>query len=147
MVERDGRVSQSRQRLTLSARAGTMFSMEFEQARESLSAAEMCLAAGYINSAASRAYYAMFQAAQVALETAGFQRASWSHPGIQATFATELIQRRKIYPTAFRDALASGIVVRQAADYGRGGVSQRIAQRIVRRAGAFVAAVEEVIQS
>ena len=118
----------------------------FEQARESLSAAEMCLAAGYINSAASRAYYAMFQAAQVALETAGFQRASWSHPGIQATFATELIQRRKIYPTAFRNALDSGIVVRQAADYGRGGVSQKIAQRIVRRAEAFVAAVEEVVQ-
>jgi hypothetical protein len=32
---------------------------------------------------------------------------------------TELIHRRKIYPATFRDYLASGLVVRQAADYGR----------------------------
>ena len=85
----------------------------------------------------------MFQAAQVALEMIGYTRMVGSHPGLQATCTTELIHRRKIYPATFRDYLASGFVVRQAADYGRAGVSQKIAQRMVRRAALFVAAVEE----
>lgn len=87
----------------------------------------------------------MFQAAQVALEQAGFSRSSWSHSGLQAAFTTELIHRRKRYPAVLRDYLSSGLEVRQVADYGRSGVSQKIAQRLVRRARTFVAAVEEVI--
>jgi len=116
--------------------------MELQRAQESLQAAELCLQAGRVNSAVSRAYYAMFQAAQVALEMVGFTRSVWSHPGLQATFTTELLHRRKIYPATFRDYLASGLVVRQV-DYGRAGVSQKIAQHMVRRAAPFVAAVEE----
>jgi uncharacterized protein (UPF0332 family) len=98
-----------------------------------------------VNSAVSRAYYAMFQAAQVALEQAGFRRSSWSHSGLQAACTTELIHRRKRYPAVLRDYLSSGLEVRQVADYGRSGVSQKIAQRLVRRARTFVAAVEEAI--
>ncbi|MBI4490828.1 MAG: HEPN domain-containing protein [Deltaproteobacteria bacterium] len=56
--------------------------MELGRAMESLKAAEVCLKENLVNSAASRAYYAMFQAAQVALETAGFTRTQWSHPGL-----------------------------------------------------------------
>ena len=120
--------------------------MDLARAQESLRAAELCLQAGLVNSAASRAYYAMFQAAQVALETAGYTRPTWSHSGLQALLTTELIQRHKRYPAALRDSLASALAVRQAADYRRAGVSQRIAQRIVRRAVQFVQAVEEVVQ-
>jgi len=43
--------------------------MDIARAQESLQAAELCLQTGLVNSAVSRAYYAMFQAAQVALET------------------------------------------------------------------------------
>jgi uncharacterized protein (UPF0332 family) len=121
-----------------------MAAMDLDRAQESLRAAELCLREGYVNSAASRAYYAMFQAAQVALAHAGFASTTWSHSGLQAAFATELIQRRKIYPVVFRNALASGLEVRQAADYGHAGVSQKMAQRLLRRTAAFVAAVEEV---
>ena len=85
----------------------------------------------------------MFQAAQVALEAAGVNRAQWSHPALQATFTTELIHRRKTYPAAFRDHLSVGLGVRQAADYGRAGISGRVAQRMVRRAGVFVSTVQE----
>ena len=53
--------------------------MEMAKATESLRAAELCYAQGFYNSSANRAYYAMFQAAQVALETAGFMRPEWSH--------------------------------------------------------------------
>lgn len=50
-----------------------------------LKAAELYVREGFVNSAASRVYFAMLQAAQVALEVAGaFQRSEWSHYGLQA---------------------------------------------------------------
>jgi uncharacterized protein (UPF0332 family) len=81
-------------------------------AQESLKAAELCLREGFVNSAASRGYYAMFQAAQAALETTGVGRGEWSHPGLQAAFATELVRRRKVYPAIFRDYLSSALFIR-----------------------------------
>jgi len=119
--------------------------MDLDRAQESLRAAELCLQVGYANSAASRAYYAMFQAAQVALEHVGSRRAMWSHAGLQAAFATECIHRRKIYPAALREHLSIGLRIRQAADYGHSGVSQNIAHRLLLRASVFVSAVEEVV--
>ena len=103
----------------------------------------LCLREGFVNSAASRAYYVIFQAAQVALEISGVTRTEWSHPGLQAAFTTELIHRRKVYPALFRDYLSSGLALRQAADYGRSGVSRKVAQRLGRRAATFLSAVEE----
>jgi hypothetical protein len=85
----------------------------------------------------------MFQAVHVALEVAGVARAQWSHPALQAAFTTELINRRKTYPAALRDHLLIGLGVRQAADYGRAGVSRNVAYRMVRRAAAFVSTVQE----
>jgi len=67
--------------------------MEMAKATESLRAVELCYAQGFYNSSANRAYYAMFQAAQVALETAGFVRPEWSHAGLHVTFANELTRR------------------------------------------------------
>ena len=81
------------------------------------------LAGRHVNSAASRAYYAMFQAAQIALEYIGSGRAMWSHAGLQAAFATECIHRRKVYPAALREHLSIGLRIRQVADYGHTGVS------------------------
>jgi uncharacterized protein (UPF0332 family) len=48
--------------------------MNLERAQESLKAAQLCLREGLMNSAASRAYYALFQAAQVAMAIAGSPR-------------------------------------------------------------------------
>jgi len=121
--------------------------MDIARAQESLHAAELCLQTGLVNSAVSRAYYAMFQAAQVALEMEGIRRPTWSHPSVQAIFTTELIHRRKRYAAMFRDYLSAALVVRQAADYGRAGVSHKIAQRQVRRAALFVTAVQEVLNA
>lgn len=117
--------------------------MLIERAQESLRAAQLCLEAELVNSAASRAYYAMFQAAQVALEVAGIARAQWSHPTLQAAFTASLIRRRKIYPAALRNHLSGCLAVRQAADYGTAGVSRTVAHRTVRRAAAFVSTVRE----
>jgi uncharacterized protein (UPF0332 family) len=119
--------------------------MELSRAVESLRAAELCLREDLVNSAASRAYYAMFQAAQVALEAAGLVRSEWSHKGLHTSFNQELIQRRKLYPRVLRDYLTAALTVRQAADYGEPGISAKVAQRQVQRAVAFVQRVEEVI--
>ncbi len=45
--------------------------MEISKAQESLDAAKLCYGHKLYNSTVSRAYYAMFQAAVVALESAG----------------------------------------------------------------------------
>jgi uncharacterized protein (UPF0332 family) len=117
--------------------------MTLDRAQESLQAAEVCARWGFINSAASRAYYAMFQAAQVALESAGFTGEEWSHAGLQATFTAQLIHRRKTYPAVFRDYLSAGLQTRQEADYGGSGVSQKVTDRLVRRASTLVSSVEK----
>jgi uncharacterized protein (UPF0332 family) len=121
--------------------------MELKRALESLKAAELCLREGLVNSAASRAYYAMFQAAQCALETQGIMRSEWSHKSLHSIFNQQLIHQRMVYPRVFRDYLTSALAVRQAADYGEGGISGKIAHRHVRRAAGFVQATEEVIAS
>ena len=115
------------------------------RAIESLKAAELCLGESFVNSAASRAYYAMFQAAQAALEAAGLVRSEWTHRGLHSTFNRDLIHQRKLYPRVFRDYLTSALTVRQAADYGEAGVSAKIAHRQVRRANEFVNVTQEVM--
>ena len=130
-------------RLSLSAHPVTMLPMELDRAIESLKAAELCLQENLVNSAVSRAYYAMFQAAQVTLEAADLIRSEWSHKALHASFNQELIRRRKLYPRELRDYLTSALTVRQAADDGEAGISMRIAQRQVRRAAIFVQTVEE----
>ena len=117
--------------------------MDVARAQESLPAAELCLQQGLVNSAVSRAYYALFQAAHVAMDVAGFAQGEWSHAGLQAAFARELIRRRKIYPAVFREYLSAGLITRQTADYGQSGVSRKVAQRLVRRAASFLAAVKK----
>ena len=118
--------------------------MFIERANESLRASQLCLEEQLVNSAASRAYYAMFQAAQVALELSGVGRRQWSHATIQAAFSSELIHRRRIYPTALRRDLSDGLGVRRLADYTELGVSRAAAHRLVRRATVFVSMVQEV---
>lgn len=96
-----------------------------------------------MNSAASRAYYVVFQGAQAALASVRVTRQAWSHPALQAAFTTGLIHHRKRLAAKLRDYFSSGLALRQAADYGRDGVSLKVAQRMVRRAHEFLTAIEE----
>lgn len=61
---------------------------------------------------------------------------------MQATFARELITRRKVYPAELRDVLARAFKLRQTADYARDVVSEAQASRMLRRARGFVEAVQ-----
>ena|SRR6266446_6897838 len=118
--------------------------MRLEKALESLRAAESCLALGLSNSCASRCYYAMFQAAVVALQAGGLQRDAWSHTALQATFTNEMIHRCKIYPRQLAEYLNRGLFWRNIADYGDGEISLRRAKQLVAWAIVFVTKVQEV---
>ncbi len=117
--------------------------MQIEKAHEALRAAELCFAEKLYNSTANRAYYAMFQAAVVALETVGFRPKSkeWSHESVQATFATELIRRRKLYSAGLVADLLDILSIRNQADYKERNVSKEDARDALNAARYFVEAV------
>ena len=119
--------------------------MEISKAEESLKTAELCYSRGFYNSSASRAYYAMFQAAQVALETGGFTRPEWSHAGLHATFANEFTRRRKQYAAALARDLTVVQELRHTADYRNHNLSERQAARALHKAREFVNAIKEKI--
>ena len=112
-----------------------------ERAQEGLEAAQLCLEKDLFHSATSRAYYAMFWAAQVALVSIGVRRPKWSHSDLQSTFATELVKRRKRYPNHFGSHFNELFPLRLDADYRRKGVSKRQATRAVGWAHEFVTTI------
>jgi uncharacterized protein (UPF0332 family) len=116
--------------------------MEIAKAEESLQAAALREAQGLYTSSASRAYYATFQATQVALEAAGFARPEWSHVGLQAAFANKLTRRRKLYPSSFASDLASLTDLRHSADYRNINLGKRHATRALNKARAFVKVIK-----
>lgn len=116
--------------------------MEIAKAEESLKAANLCYSQGLYNSSASRAYYAMFQAAQVALEAEGFTRPEWSHAGLHATFANELTRLRKQYSAAFARDLIIVQELRHTADYRDYDLGERQAARALNKAREFVNTVK-----
>jgi uncharacterized protein (UPF0332 family) len=115
--------------------------MEITKANESLKAAEHCYTEGLYNSSVSRAYYSMYQAAQVALEAAGLQRAEWTHGGLHATFANELTRRRKFYSSFLARDLNVVQELRHTADYRDSDVSKRQATRALAKAREFVSLI------
>jgi uncharacterized protein (UPF0332 family) len=102
-------------------------------------------AEGLYNSAVSRAYYAMFQAAQAALEAAGFSRPEWSHASLHATFANEITRRRKQSSPVFARDLTIVLELRHTADYRDSDLSKKQAARALSKARALVNAVKRRI--
>jgi uncharacterized protein (UPF0332 family) len=119
--------------------------VEIAKAEESLNAADLCYAQGFYNSSTNRAYYAMFQAAQVALETAGFMRPEWSHAGLHATFANELTRRRKQFAPVLAHDLPIVQELRHTADYRNHHLSARQATRALSKAREFVQAIKRSV--
>lgn len=118
--------------------------MSLEKADESLKAAQRCPEEGWYNSGASRAYYAMFQAIRAALTHAGVDRPWWSHGGLHATFSTELVRRRKLYPVSSVRDLADAMELRHTADYSDIHVPQRRTTKAVRAAAELLNRIKQV---
>ncbi len=114
------------------------------KAEESLAGAASEMANRRYNNCANRSYYACFHAAVSALIRGGIAPGSdgqWSHSAVQAQFAGVLVNRRKRFSSDLSDTLSRTMTLRQAADYRREHVSEIQAQRAMRRAQAFVAAI------
>ena len=110
------------------------------KARESLASAEADLRAGRLNSAASRAYYAAFQAAIAALIEHGIRPRgrSWDHRFVMSEFSGKLVTRRKVVPSKLGGKLELLMTTRLVADYGHDSVSKRATARSVKEAGGFL---------
>src|SRR5581483_12220233 len=91
-----------------------------DKARESLDGAESEFGNRRYNNCANRCYYACFQAAIAALEDAGMRPTArsrqWGHDVVQAQFAGQLIDRRKLYPPGLRATLERAYKLRVTAD-------------------------------
>lgn len=120
--------------------------MRFEKAEESLRAAQLCLDRRLYNSATSRAYYAIYQAVEVALNEAGFHRKEWSHSGLQATFANELVRRRKLYPSLFSRYVNRALELRIVSDYREISISHRQSTQATQWAVEILQHVKERVQ-
>ena len=110
------------------------------KARESLASAEADLGGERFNSAASRGYYAAFQAAISLLIRHGIQRRgrSWDHRFVMSEVSGKLIARREVLPAQFAGKLELLLTSRLVADYAEVDVGRRQATRSVREANAFV---------
>jgi len=114
------------------------------KARESLASAEADLQAERFNSAANRAYYAVYQAAVSLLIWHGIRPRgrSWEHRFVMSEFSGKLVARRKVVSGQLSGKLELLFTTRLVADYDQESVSRRQADRAVREARHFVAQSE-----
>lgn len=114
-----------------------------EKAQEGLAAARALMEVGCYNSAANRAYYAVFNAARAAMIAAGTSTAeqTWSHMAIHGQFQ-KLTRQRKTYPAHMVADILDLRLAREMADYGPDLVPSKSATRLVKVASRFVQAVE-----
>ncbi|OGQ80271.1 MAG: hypothetical protein A3F90_10520 [Deltaproteobacteria bacterium RIFCSPLOWO2_12_FULL_60_19] len=111
--------------------------VDLKRAQSSLKAAQRCLEEQLFDSAVSRAYFAMFQAAICALETRGIKRSEWTHKGVHSDFVQHFVRGRKVIAASFASALPTTMEIRHIADYRQPGPSQRQAERAVKLAREF----------
>ena len=113
------------------------------EARDSISAARSLLQIGYPKYAASRAYYAMFYAAQALLEGEGLSFSK--HSAVIAAFGREFVQTGRV-PAEFHRFLRDGQDLRYLGDYGpRGSVEPDQASEQIDRAERLLALAEDLI--
>ncbi|MCX6023355.1 MAG: hypothetical protein NTZ05_16830 [Chloroflexi bacterium] len=119
----------------------------FAKAREGLLAAEAALDAGWFTVCARTAYFAAYHAAISALLHEGIvdRKGEWGHAFVQATFAEQLIVRRKIYPSSVSSTLKDGLELRHRADYTRTAISRRLADAAYRRSAELYRVVAQRI--
>lgn len=114
------------------------------RSRQFVAAARLLLDEGHADSAANRAYYAMFHAMQAALAAVGVEsRQVKSHAGVKRLFDQHLVWTGRIG----RDMSLSvqrGMEMRWQADYGEP-VANLPAHRLIHEAERFIAACEALI--
>jgi uncharacterized protein (UPF0332 family) len=115
------------------------------KAQSSYAGARACLERGAFDSCVSRCYYAVFQAAIVALiQLTDFRPAGgeWSHKVTQAEFNRRLVMRRKVFSGQIGRTLLTLMEWRHRADYAPTSTSHQIARTSTALAEAFLTAIQ-----
>lgn len=117
----------------------------WKKATSDAAAAEVLMAAGYTNAACNRAYYAMFNAAKVALAAIDPKLATAkSHASIIRRFGKHLVEARG-FDRSLGRMFSQSEVTRLTADYEAESVDEATARSILDEAHRFVAAVEQFL--
>ena len=90
-----------------------------KRAKENLKAAELLFDNGLFNASANRAYYSAFHAIIVVLINNGLSP-EIDHRKALSLFSSELINRRKIFPSRLKEDIYDLLNNRILADYGPG---------------------------
>jgi uncharacterized protein (UPF0332 family) len=118
-----------------------------QKAETSLNSARMLLDAGDTDSACSRSYYAMYDAARACLAWAGVEpvRGEFkTHHGLISAFSLHLV-RPGLFPVEIGKALQNVQTLRFAADYEAVPVPSDKAKQALAAAEKFVATAAEII--
>lgn len=116
-----------------------------DEARQSLHVAIEMRDGGYYGYCTSRAYYAMYHAAQVLLETK--QIPSSSHREVHAALGREFVARGE-FPRHLHQALVRGMDLRHRGDYLSGElVELEEAEQLLVLAAEFIEAVTRMTDS
>ena len=120
----------------------------WHKAQEALRITKLCDDHQGYNAVANRAYYAVFQAAVACLlKLTGYRPArDWDHGAVQAEFASRLMTCRKVLSRDLRGILLELLALRVTADYRPLAISHRQADRALRRAEQFLAAVAHAME-
>jgi len=118
-----------------------------EKAQSNLRVAEMAYNAGEYDSAASRAYYAVFHAEIAALlKLTDFRPARWGHERVQAEFNRRLIRAQKVFSAELGSIHNDLFGRRLVADYEQERTTRAVAERSVRKAREMVLAITRTLQ-
>ena len=112
------------------------------RARQNLEAARLLLESSFYDVAASRAYYAMFYAAEAVLLSRGISRSR--HSGVIAAF-NEYFVNTRLLPGTLSATLNNAFEQRNQADYGPQPFPHEGAEAILRDAEEFVGAIERFL--
>jgi uncharacterized protein (UPF0332 family) len=113
------------------------------KAQQSLAAAQLLLGNDYTDFAASRAYYAMFYAAEALLEGDGLSFSS--HSGVISAFGREFARTKRV-PAKFHRYLIEAQNLRTTGDYGQfNAVDQAQAANIVEQSEEFLVMAQSLI--
>jgi len=116
-----------------------------EKSRDSVSAAELLVREGYCDFAASRAYYAMFYAAEALLLERG--QSYSSHSAVIAAFGKEFAKTGAL-DSKFHRYLLDAQDFRNVGDYDVGGASltKKQAEEVIQWAKEFLAKAEAFLK-
>jgi len=110
----------------------------FRKSHENLKAAQLLSEQELYNASANRAYYAAFQMAIFILATQGITNDRYEHSWVHGNFNTEMIHRRKFFPSRLKSYLSDLQAVRNRADYKAESLSRNVVSRQLAKAKEFI---------